>query len=123
LGLLLTVVVHSAGIQDTNGAYLVLHKLANLFPRLTLIWVDGGYKNGVISWAKEFFGWIMEVVKRSNDCKKFKILPRRWVVERTFSWISNNRRTSKDYEHSPATSEAIVYLSMIRLMLKRLTKS
>lgn len=98
----------------------MLRKMMNLFPRLSLIWVDGGYKKGIIDWAKEIFGWTLEVIKRSDDKGKFKILPKRWIVERTFSWISNNRRNSKDYEHSTTTSEAMVYISMIRLMLKRL---
>jgi putative transposase len=122
LGLLLVVAVHSAGIQDTNGAYFVLRKMMNLFPRLSLIWVDGGYQKGIIDWAKNIFGWVMQVVKRSDDIKGFKLLPRRWVVERTFAWIANSRRTSKDYEHSTLASEAMVYIPMIRIMLKKLTK-
>jgi transposase len=116
------VAVHSAGIQDTNGAYLVVNKMAGLFSRLVLIWVDGGYKNKLIDWAAEQFNLVMEVIKRNDTEGKFTVLPKRWIVERTLSWIANNRRTSKDYEHNTTTSEAIVYLSMIRLMLKRLTK-
>lgn len=123
MGLLLVVSVHSASIQDTNGAYFVLRKMMNLFPRLSLIWVDGGYKQGIIDWAKQVFGWVMEVVKRSDESSKFRILPKRWIVERTFAWISTNRRNSKDYEHSTRSSEAMVYIPMIRLMLKRLTKN
>ena len=115
--------VHSAGIQDTNGAYLVINKMAGLFSRLVLIWVDSGYKNKLISWTTEQFNLVMEVIKRNDLEGKFTVLPKRWIVERTISWINNSRRTSKDYEHNTETSEAIVYLSMIRLMLKRLTKS
>lgn len=114
--------VHSAGIQDTNGAYLVINKMAGLFARLVLVWVDSGYKNKLISWAAEQFNLVIEVIKRNDAATKFTVLPKRWIVERTISWINNSRRISKDYEHNTATSEAIVYLSMIKLMLKRLTK-
>ena len=123
MGFLLAVAVHSAGIQDTNGAYFPIMKLVNLFPKLKLIWADSGYKQGIIDWAKSIFGWTIEVIKRSDDIKGFKIVPKRWIVERTFAWISNNRRMSKDYEHETYTSESLVYASMVKLMLRRLRKS
>lgn len=120
IGLLLMVVVHQASIQDRDGAKLVLEKVKGLFPRLKLIWADGGYAGCLIDFVKEQFQFLLEIVKRSDDLKGFQVLPRRWVVERTLAWLSHNRRLSKDYEALPQTSESFVYLAMIRLMLKRL---
>jgi putative transposase len=123
LGLLLLVVVHSAGVQERDGARKVLAPLAHCFTRLRQIWADGIYTGDLTQWI-----WSLrarnqidfEMVKRTDNLKKFVVLPRRWVVERTFAWISFNRRTSKDYELLPETSETIIYISMIKLMLGRL---
>jgi putative transposase len=120
LGLLLTVVVHAANIQDRDGAKLVLDRARGKFPRLALIWADGGYAGKLIEWVKETCSWILEIVKRSDDVQGFVVLPRRWVVERTFGWLGRCRRLSKDYEEQLASSEAMVHLAMIQLMLKRL---
>lgn len=120
IGLLLIVVVHAANIQDRDGAKLVFTKIFGLFPRLQLIWADGGYAGKLIDWVKQQFTWILEIVKRSDDIKGFSVLPRRWVVERTFSWLYRCRRLSKDYEKLTVTSESMVYIAMIRLMLRRL---
>lgn len=120
IGLLLMVVVHQASIQDRDGAKLVLEKVKGLFPRLKLIWADGGYAGKLVDWVKEQFQWVLEIVRRSDDAKGFQVLPRRWVVERTLAWLSHNRRLSKDYEALTETSEAFVYAAMIPLMLKRL---
>jgi len=119
LGLLLTVTVHSAGIQDRNGARSVLLGLHRHFPRLTKIWADGAYGGQLVSWTREFFGWTLEITKRS-DGKQFQVIPKRWIVERTFGWWNNYRRLAKDYEHSPKTSETIIKLTMIGIMTKRL---
>lgn len=120
LGLLLAVVVHAANIQDRDGAKLVLAKLVGRFPRLRLIWADGGYAGQLVEWTRAFGGWLLEIVKRSPDSHHFEVLPRRWVVERTLAWLGRCRRLSKDYEALPQTSEAWVQIAMIHLMLRRL---
>ena len=117
-GHLLVVVVHSAGISDREGSILVFDAIKNLFSNLTLVWSDGGYTGDILIIIKSLYQRAMEVVKRTDT--KFKILPRRWVVERTFGWINNYRRLSKDYERDPRSSEAMVYVAMIHLALRRL---
>jgi putative transposase len=124
LGLLLCVVVHSAGIQDRDGARQVLAPLAHAFTRLRKIWADAIYNGDLAAWLRNLRSRHrieLELVKRNPETKGFEVLPRRWVVERTFAWLSFNRRLSKDYEMLPATSEAFIYVSMIKLMLGRLT--
>jgi putative transposase len=120
IGLVLAVVVHAADIQDRDGAKLVLKKLRGRFPRLQLIWADGGYAGKLIEWTRRTGKWLLEIVKRSDDVKGFKVLPRRWVVERTFGWLGRYRRMSKDYEQLTASSENMIYLAMVSLMLRRL---
>jgi putative transposase len=120
LGLLLTVVVHPANIQDRDGAKLVLEKTRGRFPRLKLIWADGGYAGKLIDWVQQTCGWVLEIVKRNADLKGFHVLPRRWVVERTFGWLGRYRRLSKDYEELTQSSEAMIQLAMIHLMIRRL---
>ena len=121
LGLLLFVVVHVASIQDRDGAKLVLEKCRERLPRLQLIWADGGYAGKLIAWTEQTCHWKLEIVKRSDKAEGFTVLPRRWVVERTISWVNNGRRLSKDYEYWSETSEALIHVSMIDVMLKRLT--
>jgi putative transposase len=116
----LAVVVHAASIQDRDGARLVLTKLAGRFPRLCLIWADGGYAGQVISWVKERWGWTVTMVKRAAGEKGFAVLPRRWVVERTFGWFGRYRILSKEYEQLTESSEAVILIVMIQVMLKRL---
>jgi putative transposase len=120
LGLVLMVVVHAASIQDRDGAKLVMAKIVGLFPRLKLIWADGGYAGQLIQWTKELAGWVLEIVKRSDDIKGFKVLPKRWIVERTLGWLGRYCRLSKDYEAQTQSSEAMVHLSMVNLMIHRL---
>jgi putative transposase len=120
LGLLLIVVVHAANIQESDGAKLVLRRALGRFPRLRLIWVDQGYKAHLVAWARAVGGWVVEIVARPKEQRGFAVLPRRWVVERTFAWLGRSRRLSKDYEGLPATHEAWVQVAMIHLMLKRL---
>jgi len=122
LGLLLMVVVHAANIQDRDGAKLVLEKVKGRFPRLQLIWADGGYAGKLVDWVKTVCHWVLEVVKRNDDVKGFKVLPRRWVVERTSGWLGRYRRLSKDYEGLPETSEAMIYAAMIHLMVRHLAR-
>ena len=124
LGLMLVVVVHAANIQDRDGAKLVFAKakLLGAWPRMERVWADGGYAGKLIGWVCSFCQWILEIVKRNDDVKGFKLLPKRWVVERTFSWLSNYRRLSKHYEYWNETGEAMIHVAMIHLMLRRLTK-
>jgi putative transposase len=117
--MILAVVVHAANIQDRDGAKLVLAKLV-CFPRLKLIWADGGYAGKLVAWVMEFAGWVLEIVRRPDDVKGFVVLPRRWVVERTFAWLGRYRRLSKDYEELPETGEAMILIAMINLMSRRL---
>lgn len=128
-GLLLAVVVHCAGIQDRDGAKLVFLKMLGLkmrgcFPRLKLIWADGAYAGSLICWLTAFTQsvgqWVLEIVKRSDAQTGFVVLPRRWVVERTFGWLSRYRRLSKDYEETTRSSEAWIYVAMIHVMVRRL---
>lgn len=118
-GLLLAVVVHSASVQDRDGAKLVLARLAGRFPRLRLIWADAAYE-ATVGWAKSFGGWVLELVRKAADQVGFVVLPRRWVVERTFGWLVRSRRLARDYERLTASSEAMIEVAMIHLMLKRL---
>lgn len=116
------VVVHAASVQDPAGAKLVLMKVKDCLPRLQLIWADGIYTGTLIEWVREMFGWVLEIVHRPKDAKGFQVLPRRWVVERTFAWLGKFRRLSKDYEHLPESSEAWVYAAMIHVMARRLAR-
>jgi len=124
LGLLLVVVVHPANIQDRDGAKSIIAKakLLGSWPRMERVWADGGYAGKLIAWVASFCQWVLEIVKRNDDVKGFQLLPKRWVVERTFSWLSNYRRLSKHYEYWNDTGEAMIHLAMIHLMLRRLTK-
>ncbi len=123
MGLLLMVVVHMASIQDRDGAKSVLEKVKGRFSRLQLIWADGGYAGSLIDWVKEVCGWVLEIVKRSDDMQGFQVLPHRWIVERTFGWLGRYRRLSKDYEGLPETSEAMIYAAMTHLMARRLART
>jgi len=115
--LILAVVVHAADVQDRDGAKLVLRRLRGLYPRLKRIWADGGYAGKLIAWTRSMGGWILDIVKRSDHVVGFVVLPKRWIVERTFAWICRYRRMSKDYEMLPESSEAMIYLTMINRML------
>ena len=116
----MAVVVHAADIQDRDGARLVLEQIVGIFSRLKLIWVDGGYRGEFISLAKILFSRTIEVVLRADSERCFKVIPKRWIVERTFSWLNNYRRHSKDYERLTENSEAMIYISMIHLMIRRI---
>ena len=128
LGLLLMVLVHRASMPDGNGGKLVLaklferikHSLYNRWCRFKLIWADGAYED-IIAWVKQQFGWTLEVVHRPPETRGFQILPRRWVVERTFGWLGRYRRLGRDYEHQTRSSEAMVYIASIHRMLRLLT--
>jgi putative transposase len=124
LGLVLAVVVHAASFPDQLGAVLVLSKVEHKFRRLKVIFADFAYsRDGLIETVKESFGWILQTVLRPVGLKGFVVLPKRWIVERTFAWISRCRRHSKDYERNPATSEAMILITMINLMSRRLANA
>jgi putative transposase len=122
LGLILKVVVHTADIQDRDGARTLLTNVKGCFPRLQKIWADGGYAGALIEWVQETCHWILEIVKRSDQAKGFEVLPHRWIVERTFGWLNRSRRLSKNYERLTTSSEAMVYLAMLPVMTRRLAK-
>jgi putative transposase len=149
-GLVLKAKVHSARVPDEDGIRLLLDPKRGRFPRLSHLWVDAGYRGRGRRWAEEVLGLSVDVVRkpkkpvpeevaeawarewakegkevnwqRSMPPRGFRVLPRRWVVERTFAWISHNRRMTKDYERLCATGEAFVYAAMTRLMVRRLTR-
>lgn len=112
--------VHSAGIQDRDGARLLIERIRFVCPRLQRIWADGGYAGALVAWVREITGWNLDIVKRSDKAVGFEVLPHRWIVERTFGWLLRHRRLSKDYEFYARTGENFVYVAMINLMLHRL---
>lgn len=118
LGLVLTVFVHSAAIQDRDGARLLVEQLKCRQPRLRVVFADGGYAGQLIEWLANVTGWTLSIVRRTAT-EGFQVLPKRWIVERTFAWLSHCRRHSRDYEELPESSEAMIYISMIRLMTRR----
>jgi len=125
LGLVFLVLVHSASLQDGAGGLLILqklfdrikHHLHNRWCRLKLIWAGGAYTS-IVATTRQQFGWVLEIIKRSDDMRGFQVLPRRWVVERTFGWLGRYRRLARDYEHATSSSENMVYLASIRRLLK-----
>ena len=138
-GFLVQPVVHPADMTDREGGKVVLLRLQpwqERFPRLKHLWVDSAYQGKFEAWVKATFGWSVEVVKHwwtgvryvwvapgqepPTLPSGFHVLPRRWIVERTFGWLGRHRRLSKDYEYLPETSETWIYIAMSRLMLKRL---
>ena len=119
IGLLLTAVVHAVDVQDRDGARLVLKRAKAEFPSLQLIWADGGYAGALIDWVKTTCGWVLQTVLRPVGVKGFIVLPRRWVVERTFAWLSRYLRLSKDYEYLTAVSETMILVAMIHIMARR----
>ncbi len=142
MGLLLKVVVHVANLQDREGVPLLLEPIKGIFPRMKKVWVDSGYTGKGREWIEQEMGWEVEVVRHAprprgmwvwpgmeiteemlavfKRPKGFRHLPRRWIGERTCAWIGRNRRMSKDYEYVPSSSESMVQLTMIRLMVRRL---
>lgn len=121
IGNVLAVVVHAANIQDRDGAKLVLSKLSSTtLARLQKVWADGGYRGQLIVWVRTHLDLILEIVERDPALKTFQVLPRRWVVERTFAWLGRYRRLSKDYEHCTLSSEGTIYVASIHTMLQRL---
>jgi putative transposase len=125
LGLLLVVMVTAASTQDRDGAKLLLKVLSNHWTRLRLIWADSSYAGELIEWVRhlrERRRVRLEIVRRSDATRGFVVLPKRWIVERTFGWLNRCRRLSKDYEYLTETSEAIIHVAMINLMVRRLAR-
>ena len=122
VGLLLTVLVTAAGLQDRDAAKPLLWNLNKEFPKIRLAWADGGYAGKLVAWAKRALGLTLEIVRRPDDLHTFQVLPRRWVVERTLAWITRCRRTVRDYERLAGHHETIVYWAMIITMSRRLAR-
>jgi putative transposase len=135
-GLVLGAVVHEANIADRDGAKLLLAKISEGLPRMEKVWADRGYNGKIGEWIKERLGWTLVIVKPPRRWVRvpaneeppaypagFIVLPRRWVIERTLAWIMRNRRMSRDYEFLAETTEALIYVAMIRLMLRRPAKA
>lgn len=122
LGLVLGVAVTPASCPERDGAQTVLNRVADYLTRLRRLWVDGGYTGAAFSdWVREHWPKIqVEVVKRSDAIRGFAVLPRRWVVERTFGWLMRHRRLVRDYERTHSSAEAWIQLAMIRIQLRRL---
>jgi putative transposase len=123
LGLVLQVLVTSASVGERTGAKKVLkpvHGMGDRINRLHTIWMDGGDRGeDFMRWVMDMFRWIVEVVLRPLEVKGLVLLPKRWVVERTFGWLNWCRRLSKDYQRLPETSETFIYIAMIRIMVRR----
>jgi putative transposase len=135
MGLVLKARVHPADVADRDGARALPAALGGRFPRLAHRWADAGYQGGLAAWVTETLGWTVEIVRKPRRWvwwpadagppplpAGFRVLPRRWVVERTFAWLGRNRRPSKDDEALPETEEARIYLAMARLMVARLAR-
>ncbi len=120
LGLLLVVLVTAASVQDRDGGRRLLERLRFAMPSVALVWADGGYAGRLVRWAKDRLRLVLQVVRKPADQQGFAVLPRRWVVERTLSWLMRNRRLVRDYERLPESHETMVKWAMIGLMTRRL---
>lgn len=123
LGLLLTVLVTGAGVQDRDGALPLLERLRAVCLRVALVWADGAYAGQLVSWAREELAARLEIVRRPDDVSGFVVIPRRWVVERTLAWITRRRRCARDYERRHDSHEAMVRWAMVLVMTRRLGKA
>lgn len=120
-GHLVGVTVHTADIQDRDGAVSVITTIRQLYPWLRHLFADGGYAGEKLTNALTDLGsWTLEIIRRSDAAKGFEVLPRRWVVERTFAWLGRCRRLAKDFEATIASAEAWIFIASIRLMLRRM---
>jgi len=123
LGLLLAVVVTAASVSDPAGARLLIKMWGGHCKKLRCIWVDGTYRGTLLEWAAARIKAVLQPVLRTDNIKGFVVLPKRWVIERTFSWMGQSRRLNKDYEYLTQSSEAMIYIAMTRIMLRRLDKN
>jgi transposase len=122
LGLLLCVIVTAASVQDRDGAHPLPARLREKFSTIALVWADGGYAGRLQAWARQVLGLIVTIVKRSDDVRGFVVLPRRWVVERTFAWLTRYRRLVRIYERKPEHHEALIWWATVHRMTRRLTR-
>jgi transposase len=123
LGLMVGLVVHSAEVQDRDGAARVLQSIRSSFPWLRHVFADGGYAGDKLKNALTEIGdWTIEVIKRSDRVKGFVVLPRRWVVERTFAWLNRNRRLAKDFEQTIASATAWLFMASVQMLARRIAK-
>jgi putative transposase len=122
LGLIMALVVTPANIQDRDGAKQVLLEARSRWPRLRVIFADGGYAGELIRWVKRSCGWLLQTILRPEGATGFVLLPKRWVVERTFGWFAKYRRLSKDYETNVEMSETVIYAAMTHRMLRNLCR-
>ena len=123
LGLVLTVIVTAASVQDRDGAFRLLALLRERFSTITLVWADGGYAGRLVSWAAQVLALTITIVKRSDDTTGFAVLPRRWVVERTFGALMRYRRLVRDYERRPEHHEAMVLWATVTIMTRQLART
>ena len=120
LGLIVVLMVHPANVQDRDGGRLLMNRLGKRFGRMQLIFADGGYAGKFVDWVRGWHGRRVAIVKR-HALRRFVVLAKRWIVERTFAWLGKYRRLSKDYETLPECSEAMILIAMINLMVHRLS--
>jgi len=124
IGLPLGMIVHTADVQDRDGAPWLMESVGSLYPWLRHVFADGGYAGDKLKGALEEVGdWTVEIVKRSDTAKGFVLLPRRWVVERTIAWLNRNRRLAKDVEASIESAMAWLYIASVKLMARRLARA
>ena len=121
LGLIWALVVLPADVQDRDAAKTLLKKVRGQLPRLLVIWADGAY-SAVANWVQSACGWLLQTVLRPVGVRGFVVLPKRWIVERTFAWLGRYRRLSKDYEANPRSSEAWIYVAMIHRMSRNMVR-
>ena len=119
VGNMLNVVVTAANVSDIVGGKLLIGKVVDTFSTIEKIWADGSYRGSMVDWVRETLDAELEIVMREEGQKGFKVQPKRWVVERTFAWLGNYRRLSKDYERLTRNSEGMIYLASIKTMFKR----
>src|SRR5262245_5512729 len=120
LGLVWAVVVTAASVSDPAGAQQVLARVRGKLPRLRLLWADSTYGGTLLGWVRQSCGWLVQIVAKLKGQTTFVVLPRRWLVGRTFGWLVGYRRLARDYERRPASSEAMIHIAMIHLMVRRL---
>ena len=112
--------MHGADVQDRDGGKLPLQGSRQRYPFVARVFADGGYAGRLVHWAADKTHITLEIIRRGVHAKGFEVLPRRWVVERTFAWLSRSRRLARDYERLPETGETMIYAAMSRIMLRRI---
>ena len=120
LGLIMCIVITAASVQDRDGAKLVFQQAADQQPQVETVWADSGYSGKLVGWTDDNCPWTLEVVRRPRDQVGFEVLPKRWIVERTFGWLNKFRLLSKEYEATLQSSKADIEIAMIQIMIRRL---